>query len=200
MSTDRSSTLPTTRFRPQKTHFLAVIFLVFLAIVGMGFSLWLTPLLLFPLIYALWIMRVRTTVSTRGITAVYLAGGRRSLPWNRFRGILFDKRGRAFAVGRSKEDSGDDDVRFALPAISFNSLPALSEATEGRIPDPVTPARLADDDKIEIFDREGNSVKMSKAEYAEHEAKAKAEYEAKHANDIDADADAGAGADEPRRS
>ena len=36
---------------------------------------------------------------------------------------------------------------------------------------PVTPARLADDDKIEIFDREGNSVKMSKAEYAEHEAK-----------------------------
>lgn len=181
MSNDQPTALPTTRFRPQKTHFMAVIFLVFLAIVAMGFSLWLTPLLLVPLIYALWIMRVRTTVSSRGVTAVYFLGGRRSLPWNRFRGVLFDKRGRAFAVGRSKEDSEGDDVRFALPAITFNSLPALSEATEGRIPDPVTPARLADDEKVEVFDREGNSVKMTRAEY---EAKTKAN----DANDVEVDA------------
>ncbi|MFD5867311.1 PH domain-containing protein [Corynebacterium sp. NPDC060344] len=165
MSTDRPSTLPTTRFRPQKTHFMAVVFLVFLAIVAMGFSLWLTPLLLVPVIYSVWILRVRTTVSSRGITAVYLVGGRRSLPWNRFRGVLFDKRGRAFAVGRSTEDGQDDDVRFSLPAITFNSLPALSEATGGRIPDPVTPAHLAEGDKVEIFDRDGNSVKMTREEY-----------------------------------
>ncbi len=177
MSNDQPAELPTTRFRPQKTHFMAVVFLVFLAFVAMGFSLWLTPLLLAPLVYALWIMRVRTTVSSRGITAVYFVGGHRSLPWERFRGILFDKRGRALAVGRSSEDSEDDDVRFALPAISFNSLPALSEATRGRIPDPVTPGRLADEEKVEVFDRDGNSVKMTRAEYAKHEAEARARAE-----------------------
>lgn len=159
MSTDRPTTLPTTRFRPQKTHFIAVAFLVFLAILAMGFEpLWFAPLLLVPLVYALWILRVRTTVSSRGITAVYLTGGRRSLPWNRFRGVLFDKRGKAFAVA-------DDDAKFSLPAISFNSLPALSDATDGRIPDPVTPARLADEEKVEVFDRDGNSVKMTREEF-----------------------------------
>ncbi|MBP2332877.1 MULTISPECIES: PH domain-containing protein [Corynebacterium] len=174
MSNDQPTALPTTRFRPQKTHFLAVTFLVFLAIVAMGFSLWLSPLLLVPVVYALWILRVRTTVSSRGITAVYFLGGRRSLPWNRFRGVLFDKRGRAYAVGRSTDGAEDDDVRFALPAITFNSLPALSEATDGRIPDPVTPARLADDEKVEVFDRDGKSVKMTREEYATYEAAARA--------------------------
>lgn len=174
MSNDQPTALHTTRFRPQKTHFLAVTFLVFLAIVAMGFSLWLSPLLLVPLAYALWILRVRTTVSSRGITAVYFLGGRRSLPWNRFRGVLFDKQGRAYAVGRSTDGAKDDDVRFALPAITFNSLPALSEATDGRIPDPVTPARLADDEKVEVFDRDGKSVKMTREEYTAYEAAARA--------------------------
>ncbi|WP_295627154.1 PH domain-containing protein [uncultured Corynebacterium sp.] len=188
MSTDRSA-LPTTRFRPQKTHFFGVAFLLFLAIMAMGFEpLWFAPLLLVPLIYSLWIMRVRTTVGARGITAVPFLGERRSLPWNRFRGVLFDKRGRAFAVGSSNELSEDtrDDVRFPLPAITFNSLPALNEASGGRIPDPITPALAAEEEKVEVFDRDGRSVKMTREEYeAETEAKAR------HANDVEAAPEAG---------
>ena len=40
-----------------------------------------------------------------------------------------------------------------------------SDATDGRIPDPVTPARLADEEKVEVFDRDGNSVKMTREEF-----------------------------------
>lgn len=163
MSADRPD-LPTTRFRPQKTHFLAVVFIFFIAVMAMGFNpLWFAPLLLVPLAYSIWIMRVRTTVSSRGITAVYLLRPNISLPWDRFRGVLFDKRGRAFAVA-------DDESRFSLPAITFNSLPALSAATGGLIPDPVTPAREADDAKVEIFDSSGNSVKKTPEEYEADQA------------------------------
>lgn len=152
--------LGVTRFRPQKTNFFIAGFLVLLAIVAMGFSLWFTPLLIAPIIFIVWVMRVRTTISDRGITAVYLLRGRRSLPWDRFRGVLFDRGGSAYAVGHAEGSDADaNDVKFTLPAISFNSLPALSEASGGRIPDPVTPARLADDEKVEVFDRDGNSVK-----------------------------------------
>lgn len=172
MSNDRRAPLPTTRFRPQKTHFIAVVFLLFLAVLAMGFTLWFTPLLLVPLIYSAWILRVRTTVSDRGITAVYLVSRRRSLPWDRFRGLQFDKQGRGYAVST-------DDERFALPSITFNSLPALSDATNGRIPDPVTPARLADEEMVEVFDAEGRSRKMTREEYAEYERRRRrAEHEA----------------------
>lgn len=171
MSTDRQSPspesapdthtagLPVTKFRPQKTNLFIAGFLLILAVVAMGYSMWFAPLLLVPIVFVVWMMRVRTTVSDRGITAVYLLRGRRSLPWERFRGVLFDKAGHAHAVGRSAgADEGADDVKFALPAISFNSLPELSAATGGRIPDPVTPARLAEDEKVQVFDKDGNLV------------------------------------------
>lgn len=149
-----------TRFRPQKTNLFIAGFMALLAIVAIGFTPWLAPLLLVPVVFVVWLLRVRTTVSDRGITAVYLLRGRRSLPWERFRGVLFDRGGKAYAVGHSAgSDAGADDVKFPLPAISFNSLPALSEASGGRIPDPITPAHAADDAKVKVFDRDGNLVK-----------------------------------------
>ena len=83
-------------------------------------------LLLFPLTM-IRIMRVRTTVSLGGI---YLAGGRRSLPWNRFRGILFDS-GPCLRGGREGDSRTMTSVSRFLPSPSIS--PALSEATEGRI-------------------------------------------------------------------
>lgn len=148
--------ITTTRFRPIKTHFFVVAFMVVLCIIAMGFDLWFTPLLIVPIVYSAWIMRARTTVGPRGVTAVYLFKKRRSVAWKDFKGIFFNKGGRAFAV-TSK------DEKIALPAITFNSLPELNKATGGLIPDPVTAARIAENEKVEVFDRDGYSV-MKKRE------------------------------------
>lgn len=155
-STSATSQITTTRFRPIKTHFFVVAFLVVLCIIAMGFDLWFTLTLIAPIIYSVWIMRVRTTVGPRGVTAVYLFAKRRSVAWKDFKGIFFDKGGRAFAVNSK-------DEKIALPAITFNSLPELNKVTNGLIPDPVTAAKIAEDEKIEVFDRDGYSV-MKKRE------------------------------------
>lgn len=157
--------IATQRFRPQKTHLFIVAFMLVLCVIATGFAPWLAVTFLAPLIYTLWIFRVRTTVGPRGITAVYLLAKRRSVPWSEFAGIFFNKGGRAFAVTKS-------DERIALPAISFNSLPELKEATGGLIPDPIASARMAENDKVEVFDRDGYSV-MKKASEVEADARAK---------------------------
>lgn len=158
MSRPSSSTeIPTTRFRPIKTHLFIVAFILVLCIIAMGFHPLFAFTLIAPLVYTVWIFRVRTTLSSRGITAVYLLRGRRSVSWENFSGIFFDKSGRAFAV-----EKGDKENRFPLPAISFNSLPLLNEVSRGRIPDPVTPARAAEDEKVEVFSRDGYSVMKPK--------------------------------------
>ena len=152
--------IATHRFRPLKTHFFVVAFVVVLCIIAIGFHPLFALTLLAPALYSLWILRVRTTVGPRGITAVYLFGSRRSVPWSKFKGLFFNKSGRAFAVTT-------DDTKIALPAITFNSLPELKEATNGLIPDPVTPARLAQDEKVEVFNKEGYSVLKPKGEVTE---------------------------------
>lgn len=152
-----SPEIPVTRFRPLKTNLFIVAFILVLCIIAMGFHPLFAFTLIFPILYTVWIFRVRTTLSPRGITAVYLFRGRRSVSWENFSGIFFDKGGRAFAVIK-----GDKKDRFALPAITFNSLPELNEVSGGRIPDPVTPARAAEDEKIEVFSRDGYSVMKKK--------------------------------------
>lgn len=143
--------IETRRFRPLKTHLFIVAFMLVLCVIAIGFTPWLAVTVLAPLIYTMWIFRVRTTVGPRGITAVYLTRQRRSVAWEDFAGLFFSKSGRAFAVTKSEE-------RVALPAITFNSLPELSDATGGLIPDPISAARESANDKVEVFSRDGHSV------------------------------------------
>ncbi|WP_448851091.1 PH domain-containing protein [Corynebacterium sp. 335C] len=150
--------IATTRFRPQKTHYFGVAFLVLLVFIALGYDLlWFSWTVLLPIAYAVWIHRVRTEVGPRGISAVYLLRGTRTASWDEFRGVLFTKQGRAWAVKR-------DESKFALPAISFNTMPALSEASGGRIPDPLTPALAAIDDMVEVYDKDGHSVLRPRSE------------------------------------
>ncbi|MBV7295148.1 PH domain-containing protein [Corynebacterium sp. TAE3-ERU12] len=152
-----TTTIPGGCFRPQRTHYLGVGFLLLMVIIGMGFSMtyfWWT--LIFPLLYVVWIHRVRTTIDQRGITAVPLFGKRHFLPWSDFRGVLFSKSGMAYAVAKDGNDA-DKAERFRMPAISFNSLPSLSEATGGRIPDALSAGIAARDDMVEIHHSDGRS-------------------------------------------
>ena len=52
--------------------------------------------------------------------------------------------------------------------MTFNSLPRLSEASRGRIPDALTQGREAADDKVVIVHRDGQQVLLSKEEYADY--------------------------------
>ena len=57
-----------------------------------------------------------------------------------------------------------------LPGVTFNSLPDLAEASNGRITDVITAAREAADGKYEIIDKGGNKVLLSREEYDEYVA------------------------------
>ena len=105
-------------------------------------SLWFTPLLIAPIIHRV----MRTTISDRGITAVPLRG-RRSLPWI-VSAAFFDRGGSATPSATRKFGRRRQRRQFTLPAISFNSLPALSEMSGGC--PTCHPARLADDEKVEV--------------------------------------------------
>ncbi|MDO4610089.1 PH domain-containing protein [Corynebacterium sp.] len=165
MSSERqargAADIPTTTFRPQKTHYFGVAFLVLLVCIALGYHLlWFSWTILLPIAYVVWINRVRTVIGPKGVTAVYLVRGSRTASWDDFRGVLFTKQGRAYAV----EGAEGDESRFPLPAITFNSMPAVSEASGGRIPDPLTPALAAVDDMVEVYDRDGNATLRPRSE------------------------------------
>ena len=67
-----------------------------------------------------------------------------------------------------------------LPGVSFNSLATLSEASDGRLPDPVTAGRRATQEKVQVVHKDGYAVLMDKDEYADYEAKRRAEYDSEN--------------------
>ncbi|MEL4162534.1 PH domain-containing protein [Corynebacterium bovis] len=107
---------------------------------------------LLPVLFAVWVLRERTTVDDDGIGARYLLRRSASVTWADFRSIRFARNGRGYAVRA-------DGTRFRLPGVSFNSLVTLSEATHGRIPDPVTPGRAEAEGKVQVVNKDGYAVR-----------------------------------------
>ena len=138
-------------FRPERTHLLAagVLFLICLLVLGAK-PLYLFWLPLLPLVFVVWVLRSSTTVDERGIHVRYAFAQGRSVSWEEFAGIGFEK---ARSYARTK-----DGEKVALPAVTFNSLPRLAEASSGRIPDALTAGRNAADDKVVVIHRDGRQV------------------------------------------
>ena len=130
--------------------FVAAALVLSLIFAGWKFA-WFFWVPLLPLLLVVWVLRARTTISERGIAAVYLFRSKQNVTWENFAGILFPKGGTAYAVRK-------DDTKFPLPGISFNDMPKLSKASEGRIPDPVTRGRKAADDAVTVFDKDGRTI------------------------------------------
>lgn len=147
-------------FRPERTHIFAAVLITLISLLGIGAEpLKLGWLLLFPLGYIYWTLRARTEVSpTNGISAKYGFRGNQSVSWEDFQGIGF-KGGSTFAQRR-------DGSTFNLPAVTFNSLPELSVASQGRIQDALSEGRAAADEKIVVTYKDGHQVLMSREEYA----------------------------------
>ena len=109
-------------------HF-AVGFLVLglLAVVFAG-PAWVAVLLVIPIILSAFIVRCRTVADRDSVTARTLLGNQ-TVPWDDIEGLRFGKGSWAYARLR-------DGTELQLPAVTFATLPLLTEASDGRVPNP----------------------------------------------------------------
>ncbi|WP_225723456.1 MULTISPECIES: PH domain-containing protein [Corynebacterium] len=168
------SSHPTTVIRPSREHLLgaAIMFLICLMFTGYNIK-WFFWVPILPLLFIVWVLRVRTIVTDKGLSTRYLLKSNESVSWDDFSGVLIAKNGRGYAVRT-------DETKFWLPGVTFNSLVELNKASQGRIPDPVTAGREAAHDKVQVVHKDGYAVLMDKDDYAEYEAQRRAEYAEQH--------------------
>lgn len=107
---------------------LAVAFMVVIMLVPVLAWPWTSPLLLIAVAASVAIARLRTEADDDGVTARDLRGSTR-LRWEDIEGLHFVKGN--WARARRRDGS---DVR--LPAVTFATLPLLTEASNGRVPNP----------------------------------------------------------------
>ncbi|HEY2448372.1 MAG TPA: PH domain-containing protein [Mycobacterium sp.] len=86
------------------------------------------PLLIIPVVLSALIVRLRTQADQNGVTARTLLGSQ-TLSWAEIEGLRFHKG--SWARARLK---GGRELR--LPAVTFATLPLLTRASGGRVPNP----------------------------------------------------------------
>jgi len=86
------------------------------------------PLLLLPVVLSALIIRLRTVADEDGVTVRTLLGSRR-VRWDEIEGLRFHRGSWARAVLKS-------GAELRLPAVTFATLPQLTEASSGRVPNP----------------------------------------------------------------
>ena len=86
------------------------------------------PLLVIPVLLSVMIVRLRTVADTQTVTARTLLNSR-TVDWSEIKGLRFVKASWA----RAELTSGDE---LRLPAVTFATLPLLSEVSGGRVPNP----------------------------------------------------------------
>lgn len=89
---------------------------------------WFVVLLLIPVAMSVVVARYRTLADRETVTARTLLG-RQTVPWEDIDGLRFGRR--AWAVARRR-----DGTEFTLPAVTFSTLPVLTEASGGKVPNP----------------------------------------------------------------
>lgn len=86
------------------------------------------PLLILPVLLSALIIRLRTVADDRGVTVRTLFGSR-NVGWDEIDGLRFHRG----SWGRARLKSG---AELRLPAVTFATLPELTEASAGRVPNP----------------------------------------------------------------
>ncbi|MBV7301106.1 PH domain-containing protein [Corynebacterium sp. TAE3-ERU2] len=145
----RSDEIVTT-FRPDRSHILAAVIMILIALVGVAYQpLLLGWILLLPLIFIYYVLKSATLVGPAGITISPAFGSSTTVPWDNIDGVEFSG---AKALLRTS-----DSQKHRMPGVTFNSLPKLEAASQGRIPDPITQGRDAAAEKVEVVHRDGRS-------------------------------------------
>lgn len=110
-------------------HFAPGFLVIALLTVGPAFGLpTMAVLMVIPVLLSVAIERFRTIADRDTVTARMLVGSR-TLPWSRIEGLKFTKSRWARAC---LTDGGE----FLLPAVTFTTLPQLTAASGGRVPNP----------------------------------------------------------------
>ncbi len=86
------------------------------------------PLLVIPVVLSAMITRLRTVADDQGVTVRTLLGSR-TARWDDIDGLRFHRGSWA----RAHLKSGDE---LRLPAVTFATLPLLTEASSRRVPNP----------------------------------------------------------------
>lgn len=92
------------------------------------FPAWGSALLAIPVVASVAIVRLRTVANRETVTARSLLGSR-TVRWDDVQGLRFDRN--AWAKARLGDDS-----ELRLPAVTFATLPLLTAASGGRVPNP----------------------------------------------------------------
>lgn len=86
------------------------------------------PLLIIPVVLSASIVRLRTVADDDGVTVRALRGTR-TVRWDDIDGLRFHRG--SWARAHLK-----DGTELRLPAVTFATLPLLTEASSGRVPNP----------------------------------------------------------------
>jgi hypothetical protein len=90
--------------------------------------IWFAPLLVLPVLASAAVFRYRTVADRDTVTARTLLSSR-TVPWSDVDGLRFGRS--SWALAHLKDGS-----EFRLPAVTFATLPQLTAATDGRVPNP----------------------------------------------------------------
>jgi hypothetical protein len=131
MATDPAEETPTTppvviKISPM-AHFAVGFFALGLLVPVLNWPV-TAPLLIIPVLLSALIVRLRTQAVADGVTVRNLLGGQ-SVRWEDIDGLRF-RRG---SWGRAQLKNGRD---LRLPAVTFATLPQLTQASAGRVPNP----------------------------------------------------------------
>ncbi|MFE6920771.1 PH domain-containing protein [Nocardia sp. NPDC057663] len=132
---------------------LVLAFCVFFPFVGWPAVLWW--LLLLPVIAVYWVVRTHTTVSDAGLDLSSMFG-KKHLDWAQVKGISIPKRG-------SVKARLADDSEVKLPAVGYDRLRELIDASGGRLPDVFAAAEQAEAERV-AAERAAAAEKAKKAE------------------------------------
>jgi hypothetical protein len=108
-------------------HCAVAFFLVCLLAVVLA-ATWTTPLLVIPVVLSAFIIRLRTVADRDTVTARRLLRSD-TVDWDDIEGLRFNKG--SWARAQLK-----DGREMLLPAVTFATLPQLTEASAGRVPNP----------------------------------------------------------------
>jgi hypothetical protein len=109
-------------------HFAVGFFALGLLALVFAAPVWVAVLLVIPVILSALIVRYRTVADRDTVTARTLLGSE-TVSWDDIEGLRFGKGAWAYA-------RRNDGTELQLPAVTFATLPLLTEVSDGRVPNP----------------------------------------------------------------
>lgn len=91
-------------------------------------SVWFAPLLIIPAVLSACVFRYRTVAGLDTVTARSLLSSQ-TVRWEDIDGLAFNK-------GSWARANLTDGRELTLPAVTFSTLPRLTEASAGKVPNP----------------------------------------------------------------